>query len=174
MGESWGASGRVRKVEGMKLDMMLVLLSLSSEKSEVELRQPRPHLSLAAHLRSVPRLGSAQAREHSDCLDRATLDTFLPLADRPLPPPTSSPRLSLTLANLATMSGKGLSKEDTKTEHPFQAIVLCDSWGEEQRWGPLVRRARTEDEEFDEVDVGGEQRPFVRTCCPSTQSLQLP
>ncbi|GAA5835110.1 hypothetical protein JCM9279_007202 [Rhodotorula babjevae] len=58
------------------------------------------------------------------------------------------------------MSGKGLSKEDTKTEHPFQAIVLCDSWGEEQRWGPLVRRARTEDEEFDEVDVGGEQRPF--------------
>lgn len=60
------------------------------------------------------------------------------------------------------MSGKGLSKEDTKTEHPFQAIVLCDPWGEEQRWGPLVRRARTEDEEYDDLDVGGEQRPFVR------------
>ncbi|TNY22364.1 hypothetical protein DMC30DRAFT_392369 [Rhodotorula diobovata] len=58
------------------------------------------------------------------------------------------------------MSGKGLSKEDTKTEHPFQAIVLCDPWGEEQRWGPLVRRARTEDEEYDDLDVGGEQRPF--------------
>ncbi|BGP38404.1 translation initiation factor eIF-2B epsilon subunit, GEF [Rhodotorula kratochvilovae] len=55
---------------------------------------------------------------------------------------------------------KGLSKEDTKTEHPFQAIVLCDGWGEEQRWGPLVRRKRTDDEEFEELDVGGEQRPW--------------
>jgi len=71
------------------------------------------------------------------------------------------------------MSGKGLSKEDTKTEHPFQAIVLCDSWGEEQRWGPLVRRARTEDEEFDEVDVGGEQRPFVRVLPPSACVTEL-
>ncbi|GAA5909439.1 hypothetical protein JCM5296_000571 [Sporobolomyces johnsonii] len=55
---------------------------------------------------------------------------------------------------------KGLSKEDTKTDHPLQAIVLCDPWGEEQRWGPLVRRKRTDDEEYNEADVGGEQRPW--------------
>ena len=58
-------------------------------------------------------------------------------------------------------SGGGLSKEDTKTEYPLQAIVLCDSWGEEQRWGPLVRRKRTDDEEYEDLDVGGEQRPWV-------------
>ncbi|GAA5998409.1 translation initiation factor eIF2B catalytic subunit epsilon [Rhodotorula paludigena] len=58
------------------------------------------------------------------------------------------------------MSKGGLSKEDTKTEHPFQAIVLCDGWGEDERWGPLVRRKRTDDEEFDDLDVGGEQRPW--------------
>ncbi|GAA5949819.1 hypothetical protein JCM21900_004211 [Sporobolomyces salmonicolor] len=55
---------------------------------------------------------------------------------------------------------KGLSKEDTKTDHPLQAIVLCDPWGEEQRWGPMVRRKRTDDEEYDDADVGGEQRPW--------------
>lgn len=68
----------------------------------------------------------------------------------------------------AEMSGKGssgggtgLSKEDTKTEHPLQAILLCDAWGEEQRWGPLVRRKRTDDEEYEDLPVGGEQRPWV-------------
>ncbi|GAA5860000.1 hypothetical protein JCM8547_003052 [Rhodosporidiobolus lusitaniae] len=55
---------------------------------------------------------------------------------------------------------KGLSKEDTNTEHVLQAVVLCESWGEEQRWGPIVRRKRTDDEEYDEAEVGGEQRPW--------------
>lgn len=58
-------------------------------------------------------------------------------------------------------AGAGLSKEDTKTEHPLQAILLADAWGEEQRWGPLVRRKRTDDEEYEDTDVGGEQRPWV-------------
>lgn len=52
---------------------------------------------------------------------------------------------------------KGLSKEDTKQEHPLQAIVLCDGWGEEERWGPLVRRA-TEDEVASQTV--GENRPW--------------
>ena len=60
------------------------------------------------------------------------------------------------------MASKGLKTEDTKTEHPFQAIVVCDGWGDEERWGPLVRRKRTEDEEYDDLEVGGEQRPWVR------------
>lgn len=68
------------------------------------------------------------------------------------------------------MSKGGLSKEDTKTEHPFQAIVLCDGWGEDERWGPLVRRKRTDDEEFDDLDVGGEQRPWVRPALLGMQS----
>jgi len=55
----------------------------------------------------------------------------------------------------------GLSKEDTKQDHPLQAIVLCDPWGDQERWGPLVRRSRTDDEEFEDVQVGGEQRPWV-------------
>lgn len=55
---------------------------------------------------------------------------------------------------------KGLSKEDTKQEHPLQAIVLCDGWGEEERWGPLVRRA-TEDEVASQTV--GENRPWVST-----------
>lgn len=59
------------------------------------------------------------------------------------------------------MTNKGMSKEEMKQEHPLQAIVLCDSWGEEARWGPLVRRSRTEEEEYDDVQVGGEQRPWV-------------
>jgi hypothetical protein len=59
------------------------------------------------------------------------------------------------------MASKGLKTEDTKTEHPFQAIVVCDGWGDEERWGPLVRRKRTEDEEYDDLEVGGEQRPWV-------------
>ncbi|KAM0788374.1 hypothetical protein ACM66B_001514 [Microbotryomycetes sp. NB124-2] len=54
----------------------------------------------------------------------------------------------------------GLSKDDTNTEHPLQAIVLADAWGEEQRWTPLVRRKRTDDEEYDDSPVGGEQRPW--------------
>ncbi|KAG0657642.1 hypothetical protein C6P46_006296 [Rhodotorula mucilaginosa] len=58
------------------------------------------------------------------------------------------------------MASKGLKTEDTKTEHPFQAIVVCDGWGDEERWGPLVRRKRTEDEEYDDLEVGGEQRPW--------------
>ncbi|GAA5976485.1 hypothetical protein JCM10908_005516 [Rhodotorula pacifica] len=58
------------------------------------------------------------------------------------------------------MALKGLKTEDTKTEHPFQAIVVCDGWGDEERWGPLVRRKRTEDEEYDDLEVGGEQRPW--------------
>ncbi|SCV74138.1 BQ2448_6570 [Microbotryum intermedium] len=60
------------------------------------------------------------------------------------------------------MASKGgaLSKEDTKQEHPLQAIVLCDGWGEEERWGPLVRRKRTDEEEYDDAPVGGEQRPW--------------
>jgi hypothetical protein len=56
---------------------------------------------------------------------------------------------------------KGLSKEDTKQEHPLQAVVLCDAWGEEARWGPLVRRNKTDEEEFEGTEVGGEQRPWV-------------
>ncbi|GAA5976582.1 hypothetical protein JCM11641_001346 [Rhodosporidiobolus odoratus] len=55
---------------------------------------------------------------------------------------------------------KGLSKEDTNQQHALQAVVLCDSWGEGERWGPLVRRTKTDDEEFDEAEVGGEQRPW--------------
>jgi hypothetical protein len=62
-----------------------------------------------------------------------------------------------------TSMSKGLSKEDTAQEHALQAVVLCESWGEQARWGPLVRRKQTDDEEFDESDVGGEQRPWVRT-----------
>ncbi|GAA5862554.1 hypothetical protein JCM3774_001056 [Rhodotorula dairenensis] len=58
------------------------------------------------------------------------------------------------------MASKGFKTEDTKTEHPFQAIVVCDGWGDEERWGPLVRRKRTEDEEYDDLEVGGEQRPW--------------
>lgn len=58
-------------------------------------------------------------------------------------------------------TGAALSKEDTKTEHPLQAILLADAWGEEQRWGPLVRRKRTDDEEYEDKEVGGEQRPWV-------------
>lgn len=56
---------------------------------------------------------------------------------------------------------KGLSKEDTKQEHPLQAVILCDAWGEEARWGPLVRRSRTEEEEDEGVELGGETRPWV-------------
>ena len=56
---------------------------------------------------------------------------------------------------------KGLSKEDTKQDHPLQAILLCDAWGEEARWGPLVRRARTDDEEFEGLEITGEKRPWV-------------
>lgn len=59
------------------------------------------------------------------------------------------------------MASKGSKTEDTKTEHPFQAIVVCDGWGDEERWGPLVRRKKTEDEEYDDLEVGGEQRPWV-------------
>ncbi|GAA6059328.1 hypothetical protein JCM10212_005908 [Sporobolomyces blumeae] len=58
------------------------------------------------------------------------------------------------------MSKSGLSKEDTKQDHPLQAIVLCDPWGDQERWGPLVRRSRTDDEEYDDAQVGGEQRPW--------------
>ncbi|GAA5877759.1 hypothetical protein JCM16303_000227 [Sporobolomyces ruberrimus] len=61
----------------------------------------------------------------------------------------------------ANSSSVGLSKEDTKQDHPLQAIVLCDPWSDQARWGPLVRRPRTEDEEFeDSPTVGGEQRPW--------------
>ncbi|GAA5905565.1 translation initiation factor eIF2B catalytic subunit epsilon [Sporobolomyces salmoneus] len=61
----------------------------------------------------------------------------------------------------ANASSSGLSKEDTKQDHPLQAIVLCDPWSDQARWGPLVRRPRTEDEEFeDSLTVGGEQRPW--------------
>ncbi len=63
------------------------------------------------------------------------------------------------------MASKGLKTEDTKTEHPFQAIVVCDGWGDEERWGPLVRRKRTEDEEYDHLEVGGEQRSWVSDDC---------
>ncbi|GAA5946869.1 hypothetical protein JCM3765_002052 [Sporobolomyces pararoseus] len=61
----------------------------------------------------------------------------------------------------ANPSSAALSKEDTKQDHPLQAIVLCDPWSDQARWGPLVRRPRTEDEEFeDSQTVGGEQRPW--------------
>lgn len=63
---------------------------------------------------------------------------------------------------------KGLSKEDTAQEHALQAVVLCEAWGEEHRWGPIVRRKQTDDEEYDEAGVGGEQRPWVRTPLPAT------
>ncbi|GAA5939733.1 translation initiation factor eIF2B catalytic subunit epsilon [Sporobolomyces koalae] len=57
--------------------------------------------------------------------------------------------------------GGALSKEDTKQDYPLQAIVVCDPWSDQQRWGPLVRRPRTDDEEFeDSPTVGGEQRPW--------------
>ncbi|KAI5474655.1 hypothetical protein MNV49_002699 [Pseudohyphozyma bogoriensis] len=59
------------------------------------------------------------------------------------------------------MASKGLSKEDTEQEHPLQAIVLCDAWGEEARWGPLVRRTGSDDDDEDEdAVVKGEQRPW--------------
>lgn len=60
-----------------------------------------------------------------------------------------------------------LSKEDTKQDHPLQAIVLCDAWGEEARWGPLVRAAQGEDAEEDATGAGrsGEGRPWVRSPC---------
>ncbi|SGY47010.1 BQ5605_C001g00486 [Microbotryum silenes-dioicae] len=65
-----------------------------------------------------------------------------------------------------------LSKEDTKQEHPLQAIVLCAGWGEEERWGPLVRRRRTDQEEYDDLQVGGEQRPWVSQAPRRSQVLR--
>lgn len=63
-----------------------------------------------------------------------------------------------------------LSKEDTNQVHPLQAILLCEPWGEEKRWGPLVRRQTDDDdEEEDEQEQGssrrvkGENRPWVRS-----------
>ncbi|KAL8287047.1 hypothetical protein RQP46_004053 [Phenoliferia psychrophenolica] len=47
---------------------------------------------------------------------------------------------------------KALAKEDTKQEHPLQAVVLCDPYGEEDRWAPLVRT--------DEYEAGQETRPW--------------
>lgn len=70
--------------------------------------------------------------------------------------------------------GQGLSKEDTKTEHPLTAVVLCDAWGDEARWGPLVRRKRTDDEEYEEAEVGGEQRPWVRQLCTAPGEGRAP
>lgn len=58
------------------------------------------------------------------------------------------------------------ARNEEETSHPFQAVVLCDGWGEEERWGPLVRRKRTDDEEFEELEVGGEQRPWVSLSSP--------
>lgn len=56
--------------------------------------------------------------------------------------------------------GGGLAKEDTNQEHPLQAIVLCDAWGDEKRWGPLVRK---EEDGYDEEGGNGEgeKRPWV-------------
>jgi hypothetical protein len=85
-------------------------------------------------------------------------------SDRPTLPSDSQtvpPALLDTATPPTAMANKGMSKEEMKQEHPLQAIVLCDSWGEEARWGPLVRRSRTEEEEYDDVQVGGEQRPWV-------------
>jgi hypothetical protein len=63
---------------------------------------------------------------------------------------------------------RGLSKEDTKQTHPLQAILLCDSWGEDERWGPLVPRANDDGDGYDSdehnVQSGdglGETRPWV-------------
>lgn len=58
------------------------------------------------------------------------------------------------------MSKNGLTKEDTAQEHPLQAIVLCDPWGEESRWGPLVRPQQ--DDESDDTTTPHELRPWVR------------
>ncbi|GAA6000458.1 hypothetical protein JCM10207_008020 [Rhodosporidiobolus poonsookiae] len=55
---------------------------------------------------------------------------------------------------------KGLSKEDAEQHHALQAVVLCEAWGDEGRWGGLVRRKQTDDEEYEGADVGGEQRPW--------------
>ena len=55
---------------------------------------------------------------------------------------------------------KGLSKEDTNQEHPLQAVVLGDAFGDEALWGPLVRRTMT-DEEEEEGTMSGEKRPWV-------------
>lgn len=61
------------------------------------------------------------------------------------------------------MSSK-LTAEDTKQDHKLQAILLCDTWGEELRWGPLVRPNRGEDDEEDAAQQasGSERRPWVR------------
>ncbi|KAK4703891.1 translation initiation factor eIF-2B subunit epsilon, partial [Phenoliferia sp. Uapishka_3] len=53
------------------------------------------------------------------------------------------------------MSKAALAKEDTKQEHPLQAVVLCDPYGEEDRWAPLVRT--------DDYEDGHEERPWVRS-----------
>ena len=55
---------------------------------------------------------------------------------------------------MASKGGQSLAKEDTKQEHPLQAVVLCDPYGEEERWSPLVRT--------DEYEPGQETRPWVR------------
>ncbi|GAA6034875.1 hypothetical protein JCM8097_009345 [Rhodosporidiobolus ruineniae] len=58
---------------------------------------------------------------------------------------------------------KGLSKDEQEQQHALQAVVVCDPFGagvDEGRWGGLVRRRRTDDEEYDDAEVGGEQRPW--------------
>lgn len=66
---------------------------------------------------------------------------------------------------------KGLTAQETVQEHPLQAIVLGDSWGEEARWGPLVRRDSSDEEEDDEGVSLGEQRPWVSQRCCSRMEL---
>lgn len=63
------------------------------------------------------------------------------------------------------MSKNGLTKEDTAQEHPLQAIVLCDPWGEESRWGPLVRPQQGDDD--DSLLAPFEPRPWVSLSTPS-------
>ena len=61
-----------------------------------------------------------------------------------------------------SMSKNGLTKEDTAQEFPLQAIVLCDPWGEEFRWGPLVRPLHDDDD--DSTTPPAEPRPWVSHC----------
>ncbi|KAM0754479.1 hypothetical protein T439DRAFT_309262 [Meredithblackwellia eburnea MCA 4105] len=53
---------------------------------------------------------------------------------------------------------KALNTADTAQEHPLQAIVLCDAWGDEQNWGPIVAQFGSNDEDSDEEEHEEEER----------------
>ena len=53
-----------------------------------------------------------------------------------------------------------LLRDDTKTDTPLQAIVLCDAWGEERRWQPLVRPLTDDDDDNQTSMSTDETRPW--------------